>query len=129
MKTWSAAAIFDFTRQWPYATDFQNAPPEVLENMVCRMQVKRKTAFTSTFLRAYKAGPGLYTFVPIIYAKSAANKACYFCWSFLQCDWTLTMEFAADSYAMEHYQCSKQNTADTLLSMSISRPTHSLFLV
>ena len=53
MKTWSAAAILDFTLQCPYATDFQKAPPGLFKDMVCRMQIKRKTAFTSTILRAY----------------------------------------------------------------------------
>ena len=42
--------------------DFQKAPPDVLKDkniMVCRIQIKRKIAFTSTFLRAYMAEPGL----------------------------------------------------------------------
>ena len=52
------AAILYFTLQWPYVTDFQKAPPEVLKGMVCRIQIKRKTAFTSNVLRAYVAEPG-----------------------------------------------------------------------
>ena len=59
MKTWSAAAILDFTLQWPYATDFQKAPPGLLKGMVRRIQIKRKTAFTSNILRAYMAEHGL----------------------------------------------------------------------
>ena len=31
------AAILDFTVQWPDATDFQKAPPEVLKDVVCRI--------------------------------------------------------------------------------------------
>ena len=43
----------------PVTRDFQKAPPGLLKDMVCRIQIKRKTAFTSTFLRAYMAEPGL----------------------------------------------------------------------
>ena len=53
------AAILYFTLQWPYATDFQKAPHEVLKDMVCRIQINRKTAFTSNVLRDYMAEPGL----------------------------------------------------------------------
>jgi len=34
-------------------TDFQKAPPEALKDMVCIIQIKGKTAFSSTSLRAY----------------------------------------------------------------------------
>ena len=42
MKTWSAAAILDFTLHWPYATDFQKAPPGLLKGVVCRTQNQKK---------------------------------------------------------------------------------------
>ena len=59
-NTRSAAAIFDFMLQWSYTTDIQKAPSEVLKGMVCSVQIKSKTPFTSTLLRAYMAEPDQY---------------------------------------------------------------------
>jgi len=45
-----SATISDFTLQSPYPTVFQKS--EVLKDMVCKVQIKSKTPFTSKFVWA-----------------------------------------------------------------------------
>ena len=56
---------------------FQKAPPGLLKGMICRIQMKRKTAFTSNNVPVYIAEPRLYSSTSIGKSNICLNSHIY----------------------------------------------------
>ena len=58
-KTLVSGGHFGFHASVTLCHGFSKTPPGLLKDMVCKIQINRKTAFTSKFVRAYMPEPGL----------------------------------------------------------------------